>query len=41
VDTTAIEESLVEISKAAQKRAEEKMRLHTRVKGLEKNLKAL
>jgi hypothetical protein len=41
VDTTAIEELLVEISRAAQKRTEEKMRLHTRVKGLEKNLKAL
>jgi hypothetical protein len=41
VDTTVIETLLVEISKATQKRAEEKMRLHTRVKGLEKNLKAL
>lgn len=41
VDTTGIETLLVEISKATQRRAEEKMRLLTRVKGLEKNLKAL
>lgn len=41
VDTTVIETLLVEISKATQKRADEKMRLHTKIKGLEKNLKAL
>jgi hypothetical protein len=41
VDRMVIETLIVEISKAAQKRAEEKVRLHTRVKGLEKNLKAL
>lgn len=41
VDSTVIETLIVEISKAAQKRAEEKVRLYTRVKGLEKNLKAL
>ncbi|PVH68491.1 hypothetical protein DL98DRAFT_542362 [Cadophora sp. DSE1049] len=41
VDSTVIETLIVEISKAAQKRAKEKVRLHTRVKGLEKNLRVL
>ncbi|KAH6668492.1 hypothetical protein B0J14DRAFT_166923 [Halenospora varia] len=41
VDSTVIERLIVELSKAAQKRAEEKVRLHTKVQGLEKNLKAL
>jgi hypothetical protein len=41
VDSAVIETLIVEISKAAQKRAKEKVRLHTRVKGLEKNLKVL
>ncbi|KAH6667429.1 hypothetical protein B0J14DRAFT_676430 [Halenospora varia] len=41
VDSTVIERLIVELSKAAQKRAEEKVQLHTKVQGLEKNLKAL
>lgn len=40
-DSTAIETLIVEILKGAQKRAKEKVQLHTRIKGLEKKLKAL
>lgn len=41
MNSTVIGTLLVELSKAAQKRAEEEVRLHTMVKGLEENLKAL
>jgi hypothetical protein len=41
VDSTVIEALIVEISKVTKKRAKEKVRLYTRVKGLEKNLKGL
>lgn len=41
IDSIIIEILIVKISKAAQNHTEEKVRLHTRMKGLEKNLKAL
>ena len=40
-NSMVIETLIAEFSKAAQRRAEEEVRLHTMVRGLEENLKAL